>query len=136
MSEKNEQINIELPGRLPREKRKRSDSILPDETETMERKRRLVEQQGHRKLTKVHARDHAEREQQTSGDQLQRGPLEHPYLADRQDLDGTPPNLSSLPPENPEARRDFDNERREQEKEKQLRLGNMPKFSTAPRPER
>ena len=42
--------------------------------------------------------------------------------------------MNPEPALNTEARREFDNEKREQEKEKQLRLGNMPKFSTAPTP--
>ena len=47
---------------------------------------------------------------------------------------GVDPNLNPEPPLNTEARREYDNQKREQEMEKQLRLGNMPKFSTAPKP--
>lgn len=132
MSEEIEQPDINLPGRLPVGKRKRSGSILPDETESMDRKRRLVEQDGHRQhlLAVVHAREHPEGEQQSTGELHQNSPLDHPLLVEKQHLDGLPPKLSSLPPEDPEARRDFDNARNE----KQLRMSHAPKFSTAPRP--
>ena len=95
----------------------------------MERKRRLAEQQGERQLGKVKAREHSEEEKKTAGleGELQNTILQHPYL-DNQRYDGIDPNLNPEPPLNTDARREFDNERREQEKEKQLRLGNMPKF--------
>lgn len=109
-------------------------SYLVDETETMERERRLNEQHGHRLLgAKVHARDHEKRQSSAPEGELQNDILENPALKDRQDLDGYDPNVSPAPPLNSAARTEFDNERREQEMEKQLRLGNMPKF-TAPRP--
>jgi hypothetical protein len=136
MSEKFEQPDIDLPGRLPRGKGKRSDSILPDETENMDRNRRQQEQQGHRRLAKVHAREHHEREEQKAAleGELQNSILQHPDL-NNQRFDGVDPNLNPEPPLNTEARREYDNEKREQEMEKQLRLGNMPKFSTAPKPQ-
>ena len=135
MSEKIVQPDINLPGRLPRGKRKRSDSILPDETESMDRKRRLVEQQGHRHLAKVHAREHPEGEQ-PAGEQLQQGPLEHPFLKDLQYQDGMPPTLSSLPYADPEVRRKYANEKDKQKQAQELRLNltNAPKFSSTPRP--
>jgi hypothetical protein len=109
------------------------DSYLVEETITMERERRLQEQQGHRQLAKVHAREHHEQHLQSSlSGELQNDILQHPWL-DSQRNDGVDPNLNPEPPLNTEARREYDNERREQEKEKQLRLGNMPKFN--PRPE-
>ena len=132
-----EQPDINLPGRLPIEKRKRSDSILPDEKESMERKRRKKVQDSLRQHLEVvvHAREHPEGEQKSTGNDLhQNNALDHPKLVERQDKDGLPPKLSDLPPADPEARRDFDNEKNKQDQEKQLRLGNMPKFTTAPRP--
>ncbi|KTC65454.1 putative Smr domain protein (plasmid) [Legionella adelaidensis] len=109
-------------------------SFLVDESDTMERERRLNEQQGHRQLgVKVNARDHTEKREPAPEGELQNDILAHPELENRQDLDGYDPNVSPAPPLNTDARREFDNERREQEMEKQLRLGNMPKF-TAPRP--
>ena len=122
-------------------KRKRSvESILGDETATMERKRRRIEQDGHRKFARVYAREHNEEAQQQSAaveGALQNDILQNPWL-DSQRFDGIDPNLNPEPPLNSEARREYDNERREQEKEKQERLENTlvnaPKYSTAPRP--
>ncbi|CAM2859038.1 Smr/MutS family protein [Legionella worsleiensis] len=111
-----------------------NSSFLVAETKAMERKRRLAEQQGERQLAPVIAREHSDVEHQASPEgELQNTILQHPVL-DSQRFDGIDPNLNPEPPLNSEARREFDNERREQEKEKQLRLGNMPKFTTAPTP--
>ncbi|WP_419419140.1 IPT/TIG domain-containing protein [Legionella sp. D16C41] len=115
--------------------RKRGSSILSDDTQTMDRKRRLLEQEGHRYWAKVHAREHrADEDKPAPEGELQNSIRQHPWL-DAQRFDGIDPNLNPEPPLNTAARREFDNERREQEMEKQLRLGNMPKFSTAPKPE-
>ncbi|KTD46436.1 Smr/MutS family protein [Legionella quateirensis] len=121
----------ELPKRVP----KAGDgSFLVAETKAMERKRRLAEQQGERQIAPVKAREHSDVEHQASPEgELQNSILQHPIL-DSQRFDGIDPNLNPEPPLNTEARREFDNEKREQEKEKQLRLGNMPKFTTAPTP--
>lgn len=126
--------DIELHTRLPPGKPKHFDSILVDETETMGWEQRANEQQGHRRLAKVHAREHREKESAAPEGELQNSILQHPEL-DNQRFDGIDPNVSPEPPLNSDARREFDNERREQEKEKQLRLGNMPKFSSAPKPQ-
>jgi len=108
-------------------------SILVDETRSMENNRREREQEGHRKYGKVNARERSDNEP-APGETLGQGPKEHPLLANSQRFDGIDPNLNPDPPLNSEARREFDNERREQEKEKQLRLGNMPgkKFNPTP----
>lgn len=113
-----------------------STSILSDDTETMDRERRLMEQQGHRRHARVNAREHHEREAQRSQmlDHYEHQVLQHPAL-NNQRFDGIDPNINPEPALNTDARREFDNERREQDKEKQLRLGNMPKFSTAPKPQ-
>jgi len=110
-------------------------SFLVEETKSMERKRRLAEQQGERRLASVKARDHSEDEshQQAPEGDMQNDMLQHPDL-DSQRFDGIDPNLNPEPPLNTDARREYDNEKRNQEQEKQLRLGNMPKFSTAPTP--
>lgn len=113
----------------------RSDqsSYLVDESRSIERKRRLLEQDGHRRLARVHAREHNDEEVNRSPEgELQNSIMQHPLLADQR-YDGYDPNVNPEPPLNSEARREFDNEKRKQEQEKQLRLGNMPKF-TAPRP--
>jgi hypothetical protein len=133
MSTKERKSNTDLPTRLP--PGGREGSYLVEETKSMERKRRLAEQQGERQIGSVKAREHSEEETKSNGPEgeLQNTILQHPYL-DNQRNDGIDPNLNPEPPLNSEARREFDNEQREQEKEKQLRLGNMPKFTTAPTP--
>ena len=122
-----------LPDRLP--KGKRSGSYLVDETKRMEREQRVAEQKGHRQFTRVHAREHPEEQPKSAPEgELQNDILQHPAL-DNQRFDGIDPNLNPEPPLNTEARREYDNKEREQQMEKQLRLGNMPKFSTAPKPQ-
>ena len=110
-------------------------SFLADETKSMDRARRLLEQDGERRLASVKARTHSEKEemQNSPEGELQNTILQHPEL-DSQRFDGIDPNLNPEPPLNTDARREYDNEKREQEMEKQLRLGNMPKFNTAPKP--
>ena len=134
MSTKTKHSRTTLPERVPQGTRK--DSYLVDETRTMERERRLAEQQGHRQLARVHAREHNEEQQQAMAPEgeAQNSILQHPAL-DNQRFDGVDPNLNPEPPLNTDARREYDNERREQEKEKQLRLGNVPKFATTPKPQ-
>ncbi len=124
--------HADLPTRLP--PKGRETSFLAAETRSMERKRRLAEQQGERQLAPVKAREHSEEEPKVSPEgELQNSILQHPAL-DSQRFDGIDPNLNPEPPLNTEARREFDNEKREQEKEKQLRLGNMPRFTSTPTP--
>lgn len=122
-----DQPETDPPTRLPAGKQKKS--YLADDTSSMERSRRVAEQEGHRQLAKVNAREHAEQHDHAAPEgELQNSIQQHPWL-DSQRNDGIDPNLNPEPALNTEARREFDNERREQEKEKQLRLGNMPKFS-------
>lgn len=110
-------------------------TFLVDETKAMERKRRQAEQQGERQIASVKAREHSLEEPAHAPEgELQNNILQHPAL-DNQRFDGIDPNLNPEPPLNSEARREYDNEKREQEMEKQLRLGNMPKFSSAPKPQ-
>ena len=116
-------------------KRKQGGSYLSDETWKMDRDQRETEQQGHRRLAKVHAREHREEQQNSSPEgELQNSISQHPSL-NNQRFDGIDPNLNPEPPLNTDARREYDNEKREQEMEKQLRLGNMPQFTTAPKPQ-
>jgi len=129
---------VSISGRDEQDRAKSSpkgSSMLVAETKAMERSRRLREQEGERYLARVNARDHSleEPEQSNPEGELQNSILQHPEL-DSQRFDGVDPNLNPEPPLNTAARREFDNERREQEMEKQLRLGNMPKFSNAPKP--
>jgi hypothetical protein len=119
----------------------REGTFLIAETVTMERERRLAEQEGHGKLASVKARDHSQdKNPNDSKDFAKEGELQndmpqHPYLA-TQRFDGIDPNDNPEPPLNSTARTEYDNKKREQDQEKQLRLGNMPKFSTAPTPRR
>ncbi len=108
-------------------------SILVEESKGMENGRRIKEQEGHRQYAKVNQRDrHDDNKHADNALQAQAGPKEHPYLKQSQRFDGIDPNLNPEPDIGTEARREYDNERREQEMEKQLRLGNMPAFRTAP----
>lgn len=113
-------------------------SYLAEDTDTMARQRRLIEQDGHRRYARVHARSHPEQDQpqpqMAAEGELQNNILQNPWL-NSQRFDGVDPNLNPEPPLNSVARAEFDNERREQEMEKQLRLGNMPKMSSAPKPQ-
>lgn len=113
---------------------KAKGSYLVDDTPSMARARRIDEQSGHRQLARVNARTHSEEmtHQSAPEGELQNSILQHPLLSGQR-FDGIDPNLNPEPPLNTDARREFDNERREQEMEKQLRLGNTPKF-TSPKP--
>ena len=128
-------VTIDIEAVQPSTKGRGKSSILMAETKDMERNRRLMEQQGERRLASVKARDHSSEEQvsQSPEGEMQNNILQHPELVSQR-FDGIDPNLNPEPPLYTEARREFDNEKREQEKEKQLRLGNMPKFSSAPTP--
>lgn len=111
-----------------------STSFLVVETKAMERQRRLAEQQGERRIALVKAREHSNQEAQPALEgQLQNSILQHPELASQR-FDGIDSPLNPEPPLNTDARREFDNERRNQEQEKQLRLGNMPRFTNTPKP--
>lgn len=130
-----ERTTIDIDIAHPSKRSRGNGSILIAETKAMERNRRLMEQQGERRLASVKARDHSNDEhlEQSPEGELQNNILQHPELASQR-FDGVDPNLNPEPPLNSDARREFDNEKREQDKEKQLRLGNMPKYRTDPTP--
>lgn len=108
-------------------------SYLVDESTSMDRKRRQQEQQGHSRFAKVHAREHPDEEQRSTPEgELQNSIRQHPLL-DGQKNDGIDNGLNPEPPLNTEARREFDNERNEQQLKKQLALGLAPGF-TPPKP--
>ena len=110
-------------------------SILVDATDGMENARRKLEQSGHGRFAKVNASERPDYEVSNDNEmQAQAGPKEHPYL-DSQRFDGIDPSLNPAPDIGTEARREFDNERRNQEQEKQHRLGNMPTNSRKNTPE-
>jgi hypothetical protein len=110
-------------------------SMLVDETEKMENDRRLMEQKGHRRYAKVNQRDRKEKTQNDNNEMAYESQVKQHPLLQTQRFDGAiDDSLNPDPPLNSAARADFDNQRREQEMEKQLRLGLMPKFSSAPKP--
>ena len=116
-------------------------SRYSEETKAMQNARRDLEQAGHRKFgVKVHALERINDETPTPEASLEaQSSIEmNPLLADNQRFDGIDPTVNPEPALNTDARREFDNERREQEMEKQLRLGNMPQMGRQfnPRPER
>lgn len=111
-------------------------TILIEETKGMEDSRRQLEQRGHSQFARVNASDRQPSYEVSPDNDLaaQAGPKEHPYL-DSQRFDGIDPSLNPAPDIGTEARREFDNERRNQEQEKQHRLGNMPTNSRRSTPE-
>lgn len=128
-------ISFFVTTRLKREdKGTKRASYLSEETDEMELARRALEQEGHRRFSRVHARERNLVDQDAGLEAgAQQAMAQNPWL-NSQRFDGVDSPLSPDPAVNPEAKREFDNAQREQEKEKQLRLGNMPKFSSAPRP--
>ncbi len=118
---------------------RRRTTYLAEDTTALDRQRRLLEQEGHRNYARVNARAHPEQSETAQQNLAQEGGmqnniLQNPWL-NNQRFDGIDSNLNPEPPLNTEARREFDNERREQEMEKQLRLGNVPRVSPAPKPQ-
>ncbi|MCC5792387.1 MAG: hypothetical protein JJT82_07260 [Legionellaceae bacterium] len=110
-------------------------SRLQEESRQMEWERRLDEQQGHRAHLRVpvqEAREVSVHEGPEEGydNQIAR----HPWL-EKQIFDGAHADMIVVPPDDPEARREFDNELRKQH---QLRLENQkqnqPGFHPLPRP--
>ncbi len=131
MSEKNRRSVIDIAAGEPERKRQRTS--LAQETKSMERRRRLNEQDRERQFGSVKAREHRDNEP-TPGEELGSSMKQHAFL-NSQRFDGTDSNLNPEPPLNTDARREFDNKQREQQLEKQLRLGNMPRMGTAPTPQ-
>ncbi|WP_131777737.1 hypothetical protein [Legionella fairfieldensis] len=110
----------------------RQSSLLVDETFMMEQTRREAEQEGHRKLARVHVREHSEAQASPEGE-LQNSIQEHPWF-NSQRYDGVDSDTNPLPPLNTDARREYDNAKREQQLELQMRLGLMPKMGSTPEP--
>lgn len=129
--------NIKKPTDLPDvgELSVQDQSILRDETVSMEDSRREKEQEGHRKFAKVNQRDR-DRSSQSQGNELAAGPKEHPLLGQSQRFDGIDNNLNPAPPLNDAARMEFDNAQREQqaEREHRLQLGQKLGKNNAPKP--
>ena len=68
------------------------------------------------------------------GQELSQSSIMSNPLLDSQRFDGIDSNINPVPPLNSAARREYDNLRREQELEKQLRLGLAPRFDPKFRP--
>ncbi len=126
------QSDKRAPVRLPTESR--PPSYLSQENPFMAAQRREQEQEGHRHYAKVNARARQLNDQPAPEGELQNNIRAHPEL-DKQLYDGVDTNLNPEPPLNSDARREYDNAQREQQLDKQLRLGNMPKMGSSPKPE-
>lgn len=109
-------------------------TYLVEETEFMQYERRGLEQQVERQFATVEERKKPQRQEGNTPGGTQDKMKQHPLL-DSQRFDGIDPSLNPAPFGNQEAMIEFENERREQEKEKQLRLGNMPKMGHSMTPE-
>lgn len=106
-------------------------SFLVDETKTMERARRQLEQQGHRALLQIRVleQDHALDElSMRAGDELDySSDLQHHPLLDGQQFDG----IESNPPDpslSPAAKEKYKEAQRKQKAEKELKLSLNPTY--------
>jgi hypothetical protein len=117
-------------------------STYKKETRVMENARKEREQVGHRRLgISVHSRERANDEplslEQSIDAEATSSLMQNPLL-DNQRFDGIDPNVNPVPAMNTEARTEFDNIKREQELQKQLRLGlspdNAKQFNAKPTP--
>lgn len=99
-----------------------SVSMLAEDTVRTEWERRAQEQAGEGHYGKVHAKERHEDDKAAPEGELQNDIAQHPLL-NRQTYDGVPVNDSNVPPQNTEARREYDNAKRLQH-QKQLQLQN------------
>lgn len=116
-------------------------SYLKEETRSMDLARRELEKQGLRALLgkKVHDKDHSEKidHRSLSDADYEQSREAHPLLEDSQLLDGV--EIDAI--NDPEILRKIENKKRDQAREKQLRLeqrlelqlANQPKFNPTPR---
>lgn len=102
-------------------------SYLVEESEFMAYERRGLEQLVERQLASVEERKKPQRDNGNTPGGMEQKLKQHPLL-DSQKFDGIDPGLNPAPFGNEEATIAFENEKREQDKEKQLRLGNMPQM--------
>ena len=110
-----------------------NQTYLLEETEEMHYERRGLEQKVERQLAYVEERRKPVRSHDSGPGQAE-SLKQHPLL-DSQRFDGIDPSVNPAPFGNQEAMIEFENERREQELEKQLRLGNVPKMGNKYIPE-
>jgi len=121
-------VSTQIGGRFPEIQ---APSGFKQETRAMENARRDLEQSGHRRHLgiPVHSVERSNDEplsfEQSMDAEASSSLMQNPLL-DTQRFDGYDPNVNPSTIDNPDARREFDNERRRQEQEKQLRLGLSP----------
>lgn len=119
--------------------RRKPPSVYAEETKKKKNDQRDLEQTGHRRRgVKVKSRERVYDDTPSAemGLDAQSSIKGHPQLMDNPRFDGIDPNVNPEPALNTDARREYDNIKREQELEKQLRLGYMPgmnrKFNPKP----
>ena len=128
------------PPKLPTIKsvQQESGSLLAEDTVRTEWERRAQEQAGQGHYGKVNVKERREENNTAPEGELQNDIEQHPLL-NRQTYDGVPINDSNVPPQNTDARREYDNAKRLQhQKQLQLKneLTNTPQYqpSSAPTP--
>lgn len=118
-------------------------SILADETEDMEQRRRLQVQSGLRQMgARVIAHPHIDKPSAGNELELGSGIESHPELENNQRFSGHSDDMAAIPNMSAQARMEFENAHRDQEKEKQLKkqlemeneLNNRYTHSMSPRP--
>lgn len=117
-----------------------SASMLAEDTVRTEWERRAQEQAGEGHYGKVNVKERHEEDNIAPEGELQNDIAQHPLL-NRQTYDGVPVNDSNVPPQNTDARREYDNAKRLQH-QKQLQLQNeltntpqsRPSSAPTPRP--
>lgn len=119
--------------------RRKPPSLFVEETKKKQNNQRDLEQTGHRRRgMKVQSRERVYDDAPSAevGLEAQSSIKGHPALMENPRFDGIDPNVNPEPALNTDARREYDNIKREQELEKQLRLGYMPgmnrKFNPKP----
>lgn len=112
-------------------------SYLVEETDQMRYERRGLEQQVERRLGRVEERKKPQRKTENTLTNGQEHMMKQHPLLDSQRFDGIDSSLNPAPFGNEEAKIAFENEKREQDQEKQLRMGlnNAPKMGNRYLPE-
>ena len=120
--------NTDVPTRLP--SGKRGGSFLVEETRSMDRRRREVEQGEERRLARVNAKERSEEEVRNGPEELPQNNIkEHPYLANPL-WDGR--EVDPKPALNTAAHREKEN--RDRDLQNRLTNTHTPKFNSAPTP--
>ena len=118
--------------------RRKPPSVFAEETRKKKNNQRDLEQTGHRRRgVKVKARERVYDDAPSveAGLEAQSSIKAHPELMDNPRFDNIDPNVNPEPALNTDARRKYDNIKREQELKKQMRLGYMPGMKFNPKPD-